>query len=76
MRTAKRGQLCGHSLTEMLVVVAVIIILMGMMSSGWMWVKSQAEVTNLVGRINRFGTALQLYYQASSPESVGGSRLR
>ena len=53
----------GFSVCEMLIAIAVIMILMGMMAQGFIWVKYHAEVTSLTGRANHFATALQLYYQ-------------
>jgi len=53
----------GFSVCEMLIAIAVIMILMGMMAQGFIWVKYHAEVTALTGRANHFATALQLYYQ-------------
>ncbi len=61
-----RGRLraqSGTSLTGMMVSIGVIVILMGIMSSGWIWVKRQAELTSLHGRAHQISTGLQLYYQ-------------
>ncbi len=39
------------------------IILLGVVAQGMVWVKSQAEKTMLVNRASQLGTALELYYQ-------------
>jgi type II secretory pathway pseudopilin PulG len=53
----------GASITSLLVAIGVIVILMGITSSGWIWVKRQAEITTLSSRAHQVGTALQLFYQ-------------
>ena len=52
----------GFTFLHILTVTVIIMILMGMMTVGMIRLKEHAETTTLIGRANKFGQALQMYY--------------
>ena len=53
----------GYSFCQLMVVIGVVVILLGTVFRGAIWLKRQAELVTLAARAQHFGTALQLYYQ-------------